>query len=151
MFADDIDDFHYLRDEILNSNIDPWDKSILFYLGYIGYQNFQLANKSYQHIQTISVDNPFQFQFMIYFLLFYSLNNIYISYRYFLLKTYTINPELARRIYNKFNKYFDFFSTPTSKQYEIDSSSDEDEEITQEEINEIIRYTRYPLNENENE
>ena len=108
-FQEDWNDVQYIKNELLEGNIDPWDKIILVYLAYMGYQNFQLANKSYQIIQKSSVEIPFTQQFMIYFLLFYSMNNIHTSYRYFLFKTYSIHPEVARRIYQKFNKYFDYF------------------------------------------
>lgn len=108
LFREDWQDVQYIKHELLEGNIDPWDKIILVYLAYLGYQNFQLANQSFQIIQK-SNDIPFTQQFMIYFLLFYSLNNIHISYRYFLFKTYILHPEVARRIYQKFNKYFDYF------------------------------------------
>lgn len=116
MFQEDWNDVQFIKHELLEGNLDPWDKIILVYLAYMGYQNFQLANKSYQIIQKTSVEIPFTQQFMIYFLLFYSLNNIHTSYRYFLFKTFTIHPEVARRIYQKFNKYFDYFgnSAPVS-------------------------------------
>ena len=113
LFREDWQDVQYIKQELLEGNIDPWDKIILVYLAYLGYQNFQLANQSYQIIQK-SNEIPFTQQFMIYFLLFYSLNNIHISYRYFLFKTYSLHPEVARRIYQKFNKYFDYFGNSVS-------------------------------------
>lgn len=115
LFQEDWNDVQFIKNELLEGNLDPWDKIILVYLAYMGYQNFQLANKSYQIIQNSS-EIPFTQQFMIYFLLFYSLNNIHTSYRYFLFKTYSIHPEVARRIYQKFNKYFDYFgnTNPTN-------------------------------------
>ncbi len=113
-FKEDWDDVKYIKDTLLNGELDPWDKMILVYLAFLGYQNFQLANKTYQCIMKTSAETPFQQQFLIYFLLFYSLNNVHIAYRYFLLKTYTVNKDVAQRIYRKFNKYFDYF-TPTSE------------------------------------
>ena len=119
LFQEDWNDVQFIKHELLEGNIDPWDKIILVYLAYMGYQNFQLANKSYQIIQKSDVEIPFTQQFMIYFLLFYSMNNIHTSYRYFLFKTYSIHPEVAKRIYQKFNKYFDYFgnSTPVNDPY----------------------------------
>ncbi len=131
-FQEDWNDVQYIKNELLEGNIDPWDKIILVYLAYMGYQNFQLANKSYQIIQKSSVEIPFTQQFMIYFLLFYSMNNIHTSYRYFLFKTYSIHPEVAKRIYQKFNKYFDYFKPdesykPRGRYYESDSDNEVDE------------------------
>ena len=104
----DIEDFQFIKNEILLTEINPWDKMILLYLSYLGYQNFQLAYQSYGIINK-SNDIPFIQQFFFYFLLMYSLNNINIAYKYFLYKTYSINPEVARKIYEKFNKYFHYF------------------------------------------
>ena len=108
MDAYDINDFQFIKNEILLTEINPWDKMILLYLSYLGYQNFQLAYQSYQIIHKTN-DISFIQQFFFYFLLMYSLNNINISYKYFLYKTYTINPEVARKLYQKFNKYFHYF------------------------------------------
>ncbi len=131
-FKEDWDDVKYIRDALLNGELDPWDKMILVYLAYLGYQNFQLANKTYQCILKTSAQTPFQQQFLVYFLLFYSINNVHIAYRYFLLKTYSINKEVAQRIYRKFNKYFDYFKPdesykPRERYYESDSDNEVDE------------------------
>lgn len=139
MFVDDVEDLRFLRDEIFNKNIDPWDKIVLVYLAYLGYQNFQIACQSYQCIKMSPVDIPFYQQCLLYFLLFYTLNNVHISYKYFLYKVYMINHELARRMYHKFNKYFDYFSpTPekTKNRYE-ESESDESEEENEDWLEEI--------------
>lgn len=129
MFQDDIDDYVYLRDELLNREMNPWDKMQLVYLGYIGYQNFQLMSHSYQIIQKSTEDMNLYQQCLMYFLLFYSLNNINIAYRYFLLKTYQINPEVSRRIYRKFNKYFDTYSNMTQQENGVEEEECGEENI----------------------
>ena len=54
IFQEDWNDVQFIKNELLEGNLDPWDKIILVYLAYMGYQNFQLANKSYQIIQKSS-------------------------------------------------------------------------------------------------
>jgi hypothetical protein len=137
MFQDDIDDYVFLRDELLNREMNPWDKIQLVYLGYIGYQNFQLMSTSYQMIQKSTEEMNLYQQCLTYFLLFYALNNINITYRYFLLKTYQINPEVARRVYRKFNKYFDTYSNMTQNQEEDLQEDDLQEDDFQEENIEV--------------
>ncbi len=142
MFMDDISDLQFIKNELLMKEMNPWDKSILVYLAYIGYQNFQLANHSYQKVIQLKEDN-FVEQFMLYFLLMYSLNNIHLSYKYFLFKTYTINKEVAKRVYGKFNRYFDYFSVPTEQtnDYHTESSYEEGEgeEVDYDKMTEIFR------------
>jgi hypothetical protein len=109
MFAEDLSDLKLIKEEILMREIDPWDKIILVYLAYLGYANFQIAYYSYKSIvQNLSLS--LSEQFYHYFLLMYGFTNIHQSYKYFLFKTNQISPLIARKIYNKFNKYFDFFS-----------------------------------------
>ncbi len=109
MFAEDLSDLKLIRDEILMREINPWDKIILVYLGYLGYVNMQIAYYSYKFlVQNISLS--FYEQFYHYFLLMYGITNVHTSYKYFIYKTYLISPVIARKIYGKFNKYFDFFS-----------------------------------------
>ena len=141
---DDISDLQFIKNELLLKEMNPWDKAILVYLAYIGYQNFQLANHSYQQVVKLKEDN-FVEQFMLYFLLMYSLNNIHLSYKYFLLKTYTINKDVAKRVYGKFNRYFDYFSTQTTDvplsqtdDYHTESSYEE-EELDYDKMTEVFR------------
>lgn len=141
---DDISDLQFIKNELLMREMNPWDKAILVYLAYIGYQNFQLANHSYQQVIKLKEDNFIE-QFMLYFLLTYSLNNIHLSYKYFLFKTYTINQEVARRVYNKFNRYFDYFSnttTPQENEYhteEYNYEEETEEEVDYEKLTEVFR------------
>ncbi len=109
MFADDLIDLNIIKDEILMKEINPWDKIILVYLAYLGYLNMQTAYYSYKSIVSHDELTLMQ-QFYHCFLLMYCMVNVNQSYRYFLLKTYTISPVIARKIYAKFNKYFDFFA-----------------------------------------
>ena len=140
---DDISDLQFIKNELLMREMNPWDKAILVYLAYIGYQNFQLANHSYQQVLKLKNEN-FVEQFMLYFLLTYSLNNIHLSYKYFIFKTYLINKDVARRVFNKFNKYFDYFSTSTSTStddYHTEESNyhQEEEEVDYDELTKVFR------------
>lgn len=143
MFMDDISDLQFIKNELLLREMNPWDKAILVYLAYIGYQNFQLANHSYQQVIKLKEDN-FMEQFMLYFLLTYSLNNIHLSYKYFLFKTYTINKEVAHRVYNKFNRYFDYFSQstvvpPVNEYHSQEYNYEEEEEVDYDELTKVFR------------
>ncbi len=109
MFAEDFIDLNIIKNEILMKEINPWDKIILVYLGYLGYLNMQTAYYSYKSIVSHDEMTLMQ-QFYHCFLLMYCMVNVNQSYKYFLLKTYTISPLIAKKIYAKFNKYFDFFA-----------------------------------------
>ncbi len=140
LFGDDVTDLIFIRDELLMGSMDPWDKMILVYLAYIGYLNFNVGYHSCKYLMsTLNQDLSLMQQFLQYYLLMYSMVNVNICYKYFLLKTYTINEEVARRVYNKFNKYFDFFKSTC-------------ENFNQTNPNEYPhqQYTRYNLNNEEN-
>ncbi len=109
MFAEDFIDLNIIKNEILMKEINPWDKIILVYLGYLGYLNMQTAYYSYKSIVSHDELTLMQ-QFYHCFLLMYCMVNVNQSYKDFLLKTYTISPLIAKKIYAKFNKYFDFFA-----------------------------------------
>ncbi len=144
LFGDDVSDLIFIRDELLMREMDPWDKMILVYLAYVGYLNFNVGYYSCKYLMgTLYQDLSLMQQFMQYYMLMYSMINVNLCYKYFLLKTYSVNKEVARRIYNKYNKYFDFFKTTCENLNQTQQQQNYQEETSE-------QYTRYNLNYEEN-